>query len=225
MTIPARRLLARPADVVEVLHCVHHAAVLTSLRTYRLLGSFINISRKNRRVVFCPTDDRLPLIGNAPAALTLRIRSASPFSVAATRIRAITWPRVGTLEEQRFLGGRRRTRARSRRRAFRIGSSSFRAQRNSVARIARPKGMTRMAGPGRTMSATPNARTLKPIMATTTFRTTRNGEDAAERRTRNFMTRPQQAGLGQTGVSHEFAGPCLSRRCTNEPESSRPHSL
>ena len=71
-----------------------------------------------------------------------------------------------------------RTRISRRRRSLRMGSTSLPAQRNSVARIARPRGTTTIAGPGRKMSATPHARTLKPATATATLRARRDHERA-----------------------------------------------
>ena len=58
---------------------------------------------------------------------------------------------------------------------FRSGSTSFRAHTNSVAKIASPSGMTRMAAPGTGsgMSAVPSTRTLEPSAATAAFRATR----------------------------------------------------
>ena len=56
--------------------------------------------------------------------------------------------------------------------------------------IARPTGMTTTAGPGRTMSATPNARTVAPITATTTLRATRQGEVEAAGRSMPIMACP-----------------------------------
>jgi hypothetical protein len=53
---------------------------------------------------------------------------------------------------------------------------SRRAQINSVARMAKPIGMTTMAGPGRTISATPIATTVPPMTTTRILRSTRSGE-------------------------------------------------
>lgn len=42
-----------------------------------------------------------------------------------------------------------------------------RAQANSMAKIARPVGMTSVAGPGSTIIATPTSKTVPPTMETT----------------------------------------------------------
>jgi hypothetical protein len=44
------------------------------------------------------------------------------------------------------------------------------AQKNSVAKIPNPKGMTTTAGPGSTIMATPTSRTVNPITATAILR-------------------------------------------------------
>ena len=64
-----------------------------------------------------------------------------------------------------------------------------RAQRNSVARITRPSGITMIAGPGRTTSAMPKASTLPPITDTISFRATRSA-----------------SGAGHPDVSHGLSG-------------------
>lgn len=53
--------------------------------------------------------------------------------------------------------------------------SQFLAQRNSVAKIAKPKGMKTIAGPGKTNITTPATSVLKPKTDTVSLRQNENG--------------------------------------------------
>src|SRR5512139_396684 len=94
--------------------------------------------------------------------------------------------------------------------------SRRRAQTNSVARIARPAGITTNAGPGRTIIATPIATTVPPTTSTIERHAARTRRRASEA---PFAGATPVGGISAMGRSRAFARD--ARRARAPPADAR----